>query len=710
MRLSIFAIVLFLSYLVLESNSLCASDQVRDLNTDICQYYCPSRTFISYQGSENVCAHQSPIDNHLRPTPDKFSFILILNGLNSEDYNKTLDGTYFSQLSLSFGSKTISLAKSDYSLTFLDQLKSVIEISLHPQTFIFSYPATFRIEFPDTSEDNQTSYYFANQKLSTGLLPFRAFNSDEEKLLDFTSSSRLPIEIIWCAISLLNPYPVAYLYGKMYMQTFHLLQMSSVTFDPLTLEYFQTSQSKISGIKVPNLPSLLLYHSQLSSEWDDDSTSVEFVNRKNDLMMDDVSRKILEFNSFPLFLDNMGIEITLIVIVIIPIIFLEIIFFFCLSGEGEPGTFYKICSRIRTFLRYNFLLATILGAFPSVMFYSILQVRQLFIYGKSGHNLSNSIVALFFLVLFAGAFPVFLYKNLKTIAKIKYVNSTEDDLDYDEALKLEMYGVVHHYHKGGRRPYPFFTFLFMIKSTFIPLCIIFLGEHPIIQTCLMAAVSLIVLVLTIVVRPYKKIYFNIFLIGYEAIELIVLVILTVLAIHQKGEFFIDIEASFFDKLNFSLLIFWTLLPVWTTILGLCSFIEKIYYLIKKRGQNGEKAQEINNKQRSSGFSFRKSSKIVPVVSSPETDTNPNTQRNDENKKLIFAGLMDIGSTSSTTNLQFGGQTPRLDSTILGGVNSGGATSRTIITETKADENEVLFISANRRRIQKLRPRNTQQIP
>jgi hypothetical protein len=96
-----------------------------------------------------------------------------------------------------------------------------------------------------------------------------------------------------------------------------------------------------------------------------------------------------------------------------------------------------------------------------------------------------------------------------------------------------------------------------------------------------------------------------------------------------------------------------------------------------------------------------------VVSSPEIDTNLNTQCNEENKKLIFTGL-DIGSTStsSTNNLQFGSQTPRLDSTILGG---GGATSRTIITEAKPDEGEILFISAarRRRRIQKLKPRPTQ---
>lgn len=310
MRLSIFVIALFLSQLVKVSRSLCASDQVRDLSTDICQSYCPSRTWISYQGSENVCAYQSSIDNQLRPTPDKFSFILILNDLNSADYNKTLDGTYFLQLSLSFGSKTISLTKSDCSLSFLDQEKSVLEISLHPKTFSFSYPATFAIEFPDTSKDNQTSYYFANQKLSIGLLPFHTFNLDEEKFLDFTSSFQLPSEIIWSALGLLNPYPIAYLYGKMYMQTFHLLKMSGVTFNPLALEYFQASENKISGIKVPNLPSLILYHSQLSSGWDDSTFSrEELVNRKKDIMMDDVGRKILEFNTFPLFIgERSGID------------------------------------------------------------------------------------------------------------------------------------------------------------------------------------------------------------------------------------------------------------------------------------------------------------------------------------------------------------------------------------------------------------------
>jgi len=95
---------------------------------------------------------------------------------------------------------------------------------------------------------------------------------------------------------------------------------------------------------------------------------------------------------------------------------------------------------------------------------------------------------------------------------------------------------------------------------------------------------------------------------------------------------------------------------------------------------------------------------VPIVSSPEPEPTEtlNTQRHDENKKLIFPQNNEshIGSTT-----QLGTQTPRLDSTLI-----GSTTSRTLIPDVKTDEGEILVFSnaastaaARRRRIQKLKP-------
>ena len=558
----------------------CSSSQAFNTATKTCVNSCPRYTYTQTDNGVNYCYPQTPVSAYTRMSPQTLMYILIFETTLSSAISSTSEAYNVLTFSLQSNAEAIIIPASALYLNFIDTKHEMLEFVL-PSSYMASSFTLLLVNFKDTSYDDSKKFYFKQPALAVNLQPYQDFSSSQESLLNTLTNLDFYLEISWTAIALLTYHPIMYLNAKTYRENMDMFKMVNITYSPFLEEFFKRNSNKVAGIKVPNLPSILLYKEELTSGWNRDMTVdqlIEFNPTRNPDIRVLASQKVLEFNSFPFFFDSYGIELTLIagIPVLIGLIELAVLF---ISQEKEGKLFFRAIMALRSFLRWNLLISTIIGSLPTLIFYGMLQLQVLYHYPKNKHNVPNAAVAVGMLVFCIFVLPLFLYRATEDILRLK---KRIPNINYKETLRLSFWRVLHEPYRDARKIFTSFVFIGMLRSLIFAVVVLFLTNIPTLQITLMLVASIATLVLMIVFKPYEKLSENILHLGYEAIQILMLVGLLLLASSPKKSL---INSSFINKTNYVVLSAWIAQPLWTITFRCCMLLLMIIQRLTRKGKS-----------------------------------------------------------------------------------------------------------------------------
>ena len=374
------------------------------------------------------------------------------------------------------------------------------------------------------------------------------------------------LEYAWIAITCLNPYAFLYMNVKLYRETLEMFKRVNVQYGPMATEFFRRNNNKVSGFKAPNMFPILLMNKAVSSGWNRQKENDIYLGADKQNRVEDqtifVADSVYEYDAYPLFLDNYGIQITVFFAIIVLILIFENINAVFFRGSPYPGDTKasRLFQSIRIFLRWNLLLASIIGSFQSLMFYIMVQIEAMASKPHGyAHNPLNFWFAIAALIVLGVLFPIGMIIRISSVYRQGKLAASIYDSN------KHFYGIFFMINKLSHVRSLTFVFVLMIRATIFAVLTLLLSEHPVRQAAAMLALSILFAIYLVVLRPFSRIMFTIYQLGNELILIVYLSVLLYLG-YQEEHYQADFRKG--EITGFILVAMWFLVPIFGIVFGL----------------------------------------------------------------------------------------------------------------------------------------------
>ncbi len=290
----------------------CPAGKVYYPDSKSCITSCPSGYYVTYDDDGSICAKKTIITTRLRPVPQEQTFILSFIGSFApftttdqliNNLSIILDSDSSTKKYTQIANKTSARFLGDDFLTvelYIDQDYMPLDVEL---TLSFpSYPL----------ED--TSHYFA-------VLPYSLQPPGYTENADFImalSKLDFALEITWTTLTLINPYAFLYMNAKLYRETFDMFKHLGINNEPFVSKFFKNNNNKVAGIKMPNPLAKWLSNNTITSGWISKQELMKDFTKLSPDRLEDLKmsafEEYLRYQPYPLFLDNYGIQIAMLII------------------------------------------------------------------------------------------------------------------------------------------------------------------------------------------------------------------------------------------------------------------------------------------------------------------------------------------------------------------------------------------------------------
>jgi len=515
----------------------------------------------------NECLDKTAISATIQPTPEDFNWIVLFD--NTAPYADNTALTEATAVTLSDDTTTVTTNPA-FTIAYLDNERTVARLII--DTPEITRYTLITVQFASLENDPTTAFYVVSPVPFNSLPSSQLSQSDEDKVTMLTKLDR-GLEYAWIAVTSLNPYAVLYMNTKLYRETLEMFKRINVPYGPLASKFMRENNNKVSGYKGPNIFPITLEGNSVSSGWNrgrENSIPYGNADRIEDLKAP-TTYPVHNYDAFPLFLDNYGIQITVffgIIALIIAIEFLNVVF--CCNRrrrEKTPSKIVQLFQGIRYFLRWNLLIGSIIGSFQSLTFYFMTQMKTYDLQdAHNSHDKLNFWFAIGTIVILGGLFPLWiLYRILAIPKKHKIVDERVPSV-------YRRYGMFFAIYNQSKRFIFSFPFALMLRAAVLAALTLFLPSHPVASTAAMLAVTCVFFIYLIILRPFKRAFYFI----HQLINEFVLIFYlgTLLFLANKGEDNIisdhdsDITGDIFIAL-------WLFVPFLGIIFGLFDLLARI---------------------------------------------------------------------------------------------------------------------------------------
>jgi len=515
----------------------------------------------------NECRDKTAISASIQPTPEDFNWIVLFD--NTAPYADNAALTQATGVTLADDTTTVTTNPA-FSIAFLDSEKTVARLMI--DTPEITRYTLISVQFASLENDPTTAFYVVSPAPFTSLPSSQLSQSDEDKVTTLTKLDR-GLEYAWIAVTSLNPYAVLYMNTKLYRETLEMFKRINVPYGPLASKFMRENNNKVSGYKGPNIFPITLEGNSVSSGWNrgrENGIPYGNADRVEDLKAP-TTYPVHNYDAFPLFLDNYGIQITVffgIIALIIAVEFLNVLF--CCNRrrrEKTPSKMVQLFQGIRYFLRWNLLIGSIIGSFQSLTFYFMTQMKTYDIQNThNSHDKLNFWFAIGTIIILGALFPLWiLYRIIAVPKKYKIVDDQVPSV-------YRRYGMFFAIYNRSRRFVFSFPFALMLRAAVLAALTLFLPSHPVASTAAILGVTCAFLIYLIVLRPFKRALYFI----HQLINEFVLIFYlgTLLFLANKGEDNIisdrdsDITGDIFIAL-------WLFVPFLGIIFGLFDLLARI---------------------------------------------------------------------------------------------------------------------------------------
>ena len=514
-----FSVLVFSHLISFALSTTCSSGQYLLLGSQACVESCPSGYFETKQSSQLVCKPQTLVNTRIRSTPQERIFILVFSSTSPPfSTNQELLDNMNLTTTTSEGHTTFITGNS---ANFLDDEGFVVQVSANLQ----SIPpgSTLAIAFPRYSEKNSTNSISVD---STTLQPnaYSALSNGKVGFISALTDLDTILEIVWTSVAIFNPYGLLYMNAKFYRESADLLKQVNVNSEGFLASFFKYNNNKVSGLKLPNLAATWLYGSPATSGWDRrQEVAPQYTtlspSRVQDLKLTTLST-LYEVEPFCLFLDNYGIQLTVLGAFLVILGILEVfkLAFKPSKNETQMSNEFSIFQTLKVTFRWNFCIALVIGSYQSLCYYTLVQIQAFFSENndKTGHNLIGFLTAIFVFLGLGLGFPGILLYRIKQVIELKKNRVLASEHYNYEALST-YYGIFCKFLKMDSLHYPVFILVLLVRSFFFAVLVLFASDSPGVQLGLMMGISLIFIVYLLVLWPFKNFIFNLLQCLYEAI-------------------------------------------------------------------------------------------------------------------------------------------------------------------------------------------------
>ena len=499
------------------------------------------------------CNSNAAITPTLRATPEDFLFTLTFSG-GKTPFTSISDFKSNTQIVINSSPAGQTNTAVTFEALALDSDLTIFQIYLL-RTEIY-HGSVITVSFTDFKSDSTRTNYISGS-VSLSVLPALSSLSDKKDLINVVSKVDYVLEIVWTTMTLLNPYWLLYADGKMYREMFDMFKRIDVQHEPFVTTFWRTTDRKISGLRTPNLFGIFILDNDFASEWSLKPQNVigygdVDADRITDLRVH-VNNSVHEYDSYPLFLDNFGSELTFLVCnLILACVVGSIPYMKCWSQgfkDDSPTMTVKII-RLTSHILWNLLLLGVIGSCQSFSYYTMVQI-QAFFSNHTDHNVISFIICVALAVISLGLVVAYVLFATRKIVQ-----------DYrGEAKVLRFFDYAMGFYKAQRFFYPLFILLPIVRSVVAGLITLFVLK-PVIQTACLLAISVIIIIAMVLIRPFNKIAYTVFVVLYEFITAIFLALLLIIAINDDNGTY---DSSTREGLGVALIIFWIIIPILTIL-------------------------------------------------------------------------------------------------------------------------------------------------
>jgi len=531
-----------------------------------------------YLDSENnECVNKTSVSATIQSTPQDFNFVVLFD--NTAPY---ADSTALSEATtVTLKDSTIDVTTNPtFSIGFLDDEKTLARLGINAPEF--TRYTVITVQFADLQDDDTTPFYVVSPAPFTTLPSSQLSQSDEDKITALTKLDR-GLEYAWIAVTSLNPYAFLYMNTKLYRETLEMFKRINVPYGSFASKFMRENNNKVSGFKGPNIFPITVEGNSVSSGWNrgrENSIPYGDADRVQDLKAP-TTEPVHNYDAFPLFLDNYGIQITVFFGIIALIIAVEVVnLLFCCNRRRQNNTAksVRLFQGTRNFLRWNMLMGSIIGSFQSLTFYFMTQMKAYDLQeAHNSHDKLNFWFAIGSIVILGALFPLWLLHRIIAIPKNHKIG---DDAQQEVPSAYLRYGMFLVIYNQMRRFVFTFPFALMLRAAVLSALTLFLPNHPVASTAAILAVTCVFVIYLVVLRPFKRAFYFI----YQLINELVLVFYlgTLLFLANKGEDNIisdhdsDITGDIFIAL-------WLFVPFLGIVFGLFDLLARIirHYTHKK---------------------------------------------------------------------------------------------------------------------------------
>ena len=603
---TIFLITLVLCITQIAYGLVCPSDEYFFPANFSCVTSCPRYYYLTEQNNQSVCLAQTSVKGKVRSTVEERVFILVFNDSNipytsAQDFDSKVVVDLVSVAS-NFSQKSASI-----SSIFLTEDRTIMQFKVN--TDFIPQQTTLSLRSPSFTRDNSSK---SNFKISPEFYapPYMTFSQSKQKVIDALTKLDRAFEYTWIAVTCFNPYAFLYMNVKLYRETLEMFKRIDVQSGPFATQFFKRNNNKVSGFKLPNMFPIIFTGDHLSSGWDrGEENNLPFggINPKRvqDLNIF-TTHTVHDYDAFPLFLDNYGIQITVFLGIAALIIMFEIsnIILGCNRRYSEISKRRRVFQAVRTYLKWNLLLASIIGSFQSFMFYFMLQMKVMSqmtsasYNSQSSHNDFNFWFAIGTFIILGLFFPIWLSYKLITLCKQRR-KSTKRQIYRDSKRP---YGILFMINDIDRR-LPFtYLFAIMLRAIIFAAIMVFVTFSIKAQVISMLCVTLLFTLYMFLTKPFLKLRDNVFCFCSEIVLVLTLLTQTVSAF-KTDTTQLDDETS-----GYILIGLWFLAPLIGVVFGIFGLVANILK-IKRDGtlalpismevsQKAESPSQIHNNSNS----------------------------------------------------------------------------------------------------------------
>jgi len=450
-----------------------------------------------------------------------------------------------------------------FSATFLSQSRDLMKLIINTENIAVG--SVVSIEFSNL--DN-------NYKLTFPSLASSSFSDQEQNNVERLTKVDRALEYAWIAVSCLEPTGFLYMNTKLYRETLEALKKTNVQYGAWTTQFFRMNSNKNSGFKAPNMFSILLQKDDVTSGWNRGQENDLFnAERVNDLAIPS-SVQVINYDAFPLFLDNYGVQITVFLAIFVLIIVFEIV---CFAFKKQK-TAAKFFEKIRKFLRWNLLIACIFGSYQSLLYFLMVQIQSFaFEEGHSQHSKISFWFAIGTAIVLLLFFPLWLVQRIISISKVRAKQGVAPDNSRFFIFVFKVFKIA----EGSKRSW-MFALLLLVRTTAFAALTLFLKDYPIVQISVLTGISFLTLVCLCILRPFqRRFYFAVQILNEISL---VLYLSTLLYLSYQMEYNI-LENNESEIAGYILVSFWLLIPALAIIFGVYNLILRI---IRRRSPQKEK--------------------------------------------------------------------------------------------------------------------------